>query len=160
MRVMRAPWWDYADAEWYFVTICTQHRRRLFGSVQDGDVLLSDAGRMIEEWWRKLPDKFPDTGLDEFVIMPDHLHGIVILAPETDDASTALSATIGWFKSMTTNAFIRGVKEHGWERFDGRLWQQSYYDSIRRSDRHIRNMRRYIDANPVRWEARHDPDHG
>jgi REP element-mobilizing transposase RayT len=94
---MRMKGYDYSQAGAYFVTICTQGRACLFGEVVDGEMRLNDAGRMVVAEWERLPALFPNVVLDAFVVMPNHIHGIVILTDPADDATdgaTAIGATI------------------------------------------------------------------
>jgi len=96
-RSMRLKGYDYSQAGAYFVTICTQGRACLFGEVVDGEMRLNDAGRMVVAEWERLPALFPNVVLDAFVVMPNHIHGIVILTDPADDATdgaTAIGATI------------------------------------------------------------------
>jgi putative transposase len=96
-RSMRLKGYDYSQAGAYFVTICTQGRACLFGEVVDGEMRLNDAGRMVVAEWERLPALFSNVVLDAFVVMPNHIHGIVILTDPADDATdgaTAIGATI------------------------------------------------------------------
>lgn len=177
-RSIRLPHYDYASPGWYFVTLCVQHRRCLLGEVEAEAVRHSDAGRMIESWWHRLPTRFPHVRLDAFVVMPNHIHGIfgfmdapisyipnvgaplVGALPEaepsrnragTRPAPTGLGDVIGAFKSLTTSAYIRGVKTDGWPPFDGRLWQRNYWERVVSDERELDLARRYIADNPTRW---------
>lgn len=78
-RSIRLKGYDYAQAGAYFVTICTQNRDCLFGDIVDGEMVLNDAGRMAQREWEQLPNRFPLVDLDVYVVMPNHLHGIVII---------------------------------------------------------------------------------
>ena len=75
----RLPGYNYSQPGAYFVTVCTQHRAALFGAIEDGEMRLNDAGRAAEECWSAIPEHFQRTKLDEFVIMPNHIHGLVII---------------------------------------------------------------------------------
>jgi putative transposase len=150
------------------VTICTQERACLFGVIQDDKVCLNDAGRTIEKWWFELNRKFPMVETDEFVIMPNHFHGVVIITdvpvgadlrvgpiPEGGHptqqgahAGAPLQAVIQWFKTMTTNEYIRGVKTASWPAFNRRLWQRNYYEHVIRDDQSLNRIRQYIVDNP------------
>lgn len=132
--------------------MCTQGRERRFATITRAGLQLSAAGLMLDLWWRKLPDKFPAVALDVSVIMPDHMHGIVWLPPSSAE-TVALGTTIQWFKTMTTNAYIRGVRDDGWPTFDRRLWQRDYYERIVRDELALERIRAYIAANPARWLA-------
>ncbi len=154
-RSPRLQGYDYAQQGAYFVTSCTQHRVCLLGDVIDGEMRLNDAGRMIAAWWAKLPEKYPHLDLDAWVIMPNHVHGIVVIMD--DEPQIALDRMMQWLKTMTTNAYIRGAKEQGWEPFPGKLWQRSYHDKIVRHARALEAIRDYIVANPAHWAE--DSDH-
>jgi putative transposase len=209
-RPTRLAGHDYASPGWYVVTICTQDRALLLGEVRQGVVRFSDAGLMVERWWKQLPSRFPGIALDVHVVMPNHLHGIVIVhdpldlslatafnadlvgrdvalnvaeyarpvaptasasnpgghagpplrghtlpagEPPSEVNACSLTDVIGWFKTMTTNEYIRGVKTLNWEPFNRHLWQRSFYDTMIRSDRHLYRARTYIEANPFNWDT-------
>jgi REP element-mobilizing transposase RayT len=197
-RSIRLPGYDYASAGAYFVTICTQVRACVFGTIADGVMQVNDAGRMAERWWDELPRAFADTETDAFVVMPNHVHGVVVLVgadqrvcPDGDATGGArdgvdqgehigsplqgsplrnrparpasLPRIVQWFKTMTTNEYIRGVRNHGWPAFHGRLWQRDYYEQIVRDDESLQRVQAYVQANPARWLADRDnpnPIHG
>ena len=76
-RSIRLKGYDYSQAGAYFVTICTQDRECLFGDIVDGEMRLNDAGHMVRDVWHKIPEHFPYADIDEFVVMPNHFHGII-----------------------------------------------------------------------------------
>ncbi|MCL5995635.1 MAG: transposase [Chloroflexi bacterium] len=139
--------YDYAQAGAYFVTICVQDRRLLLAS--------APVHNMLERWWSELPHRFATIELDAFVVMPNHVHGIVVMteAAGTDEVSqiVALPAILQWFKTMTTNEYIRGVKQRGWTSFEGHLWQRSYWDHVIRDAGDLARLRAYIASNPAHW---------
>ena len=172
-RSIRLPGYDYSQAGAYFVTICAQDRECLVGDVVDGEIRLNDAGRMMHVEWNELTTRFPGMELDESVVMPNHIHAIVILvgAPlvgaqantcdagqraGTRPAPTSITATlgdiVGAFKSITTDRYIAGVKQHGWPPFNRRVWQRNYYEHVVRDDDELDRIRKYIAANPARWD--------
>ena len=159
--------YDYSSVGAYFVTICAQGRECLFGDFAAGELRLNDAGRMVAEWWGKLPEKFPHVTLEEYVIMPNHFHGIVMItavgAPpcgcpplssksgQPHGAAPTVGDLMDWFKTMTTNAYIKSVKLLDWPPFPGRLWQRNYYERIIRNDAELAAIQEYILFNPVNW---------
>jgi len=177
-RSIRLKGYDYSQAGAYFVTMCAQHRELLF--------ITDDVIDMIQRWWDKLPEKFPGVETDAFVIMPNHVHGIIVVgvnprvdpnprddpdsgqtrgsAPTIDrvgvnprvDPSPTLGEMIQWFKTMTTNEYIRGVKTLNWTPFPGKLWQRNYYEHIIRSEIELNAIRQYIINNPLKWEQDRD----
>lgn len=78
-RSIRLRGYDYSENGAYFVTICTHNREHLFGVIENRGMRLNDAGRMIDRWWRELGNRFPDIELDSFVVMPNHVHGIIVI---------------------------------------------------------------------------------
>ena len=163
-RSIRLKGYDYSQAGAYFVTICTQNRACLFGEVVDGKMRLNEAGRMVLVEWNALSERFPVVELDAFVVMPTHIHGIIVitndivgagLVPAPERATTRVAPTIGdvvgAFKSRTTVLYTRGVKQSGWATFPGRLWQRNYYEHIIRNEESLNRIRQYILNNPSRW---------
>lgn len=174
-RSIRLKGYDYASEGAYFVTIVTQGRECLFGEIHDGKMILNEAGQMIVKWWNELRNKFPDVVLGAFVVMPNHFHGIIIIeknvgadlrvCPNGENISgehigsprqkfnVPLSQVIQWFKTMTTNEYIRGVKQSGWTPFIGKLWQRNYYEHIIRNEKSLQRITDYILSNPSRWDG-------
>ena len=120
---------------------------------------------MIIDEWLAIPLRFTCVQLDEFVVMPNHFHGILSILPAVEGSlvgivddgvptrgTPTLGAMIGAFKSITTNRYIDGVKHQDWEPFDRRLWQRNYYEHIIRNDRSFDILQSYIQDNPRRWE--------
>lgn len=169
--------YDYSSAGAYFVTICTQNRESLFGRISVGagpcarpQMVLSDAGRMIADVWHQIPSHYPGNDVDEFVVMPNHVHGIVIVGagpcccPENKQrpheigqprgvAPTGLPLpdVVHRFKTMTTKLYMDGVKQSGWQPFNGKLWQRGYYEHVIRDDDELKEIRQYILTNPLKW---------
>lgn len=166
----RKPNWDYSSSGWYFVTICTYHRIEWFGEIINKEMILSQCGQTIDKWWRKLPTKFEHIEINEYIIMPNHFHGIITINPvETDprvrlktgrDAhmGASLHDVVGWFKTMTTNEYIQNVKNKNWKPFHKHIWQTRYHDRIIRDEFEYSAKVEYILNNPARWdEDRNNP---
>lgn len=135
------------------MTIVILNFEMLFGQIQNQQMYLNQAGEMITRWWYELLHKFPNINADIFVVMPNHLHGIIFIhesASNPDDKSSLIQM-MHWFKTMTTNEYIRGVKQWGWKPFDKHLWHRSYYDHIIRSEIAAQRITNYIETNPARW---------
>jgi len=152
-RSIRLWEYDYAQAGAYDITICVQHRACLFGEVHDEVMQVNPAGQAIQARWDDIPFRFEMVRIDEMVIMPNHVHGILLFdaEPPLEDHPVSLGQVVQWFKTMTTNDYIHGVKMQGWQPFPGRLWQRNYYEHIIRNDRGLERIRSYIEANPSRW---------
>ena len=260
-RSIRMRGYDYASEGLYFVTMCVQNRECLFGEIKNDEMVLNNAGRMVEKWYRKTQDKFPDIVCHEMIIMPNHFHCIwenvglhgasavgadpcvrpnprVRPPKQNDKPSTStnnvnddcgglndtnlgtpnnnidkygrdegghmgphiqtnninlgtpndnidnyngdegghmgpplrgndilddsdlventtgspLSTVVQWFKTMSTNEYIRGVKQLGWPPFDRKLWQRNYYEHIIRDDASLQTIAYYIINNPSQWQ--------
>lgn len=170
-RSIRLKGFDYSSVGAYFVTVCVQGRRGLFGELVDGKMHLSPAGEMVLEVWNQMPEHYPGVGTDAFVGMPNHIHGIIVLgnvgaAPRgrpdprgragvggqaQGPAPTGLTLpdVVHRFKTLTTSRYVRGVKESGWPPFDKRLWQRNYYERVIRDEDELRAIREYIVHNPL-----------
>ena len=165
---LRLKGYDYTNTGAYFVTIVTQGRLCLFGEMVGEEMRLNEGGEMVCRVWEALPRRFPVIEIDVFVVMPNHLHGIIVInqpvarglvdtrTPDGGvDAPTpdriALGDVIGAYKSLTTVEYIRGVKTVKWTPFHGRLWQRNYYEHIVRYDESLRSIRQYVLDNPGRW---------
>jgi REP element-mobilizing transposase RayT len=156
-RSLRLKGYDYSQAGAYFVTICTEDRTCLFGDVAGGQMHLNDAGRIILSQWEALPVRFSGVELDVFGVMPNHLHGILVLATTAESAAPpVLGEIVGAFKSLTTDLYIKGVKQSGWLPFRGRLWQRNFHEHIIRNEKTLQRIRQYIVDNPIHWEI--DPE--
>jgi REP element-mobilizing transposase RayT len=169
-RSVRLKGYDYSQGGAYFVTMCTHSRECLFGDIIDGRMFLSDSGLMVEKWWCKLSGKFPHVAGDAYVIMPNHVHGVVIIVgadpcvcPDGNadphqgaHAGAPLPTVVQWFKTMTTNEYIRYASENLQGAPSTKLWQRNYYEHVIRNERSLRAIRDYIEANPSQWSS--DPD--
>ena len=130
-------------------------------------MILNAAGRMEERWLLKIPSKFPVFQDDAQIIMPNHLHCVLnIFATDNplqvnikNETNPSLSDVIQWFKTMSTNEYIRGVKDLQWNPFRRQLWQRSFYDHVIRNEEELAAFRAYIDQNPLKWSLdKENPD--
>jgi REP element-mobilizing transposase RayT len=164
---IRLPNYDYASNGAYYVTLCTQNRSLLFGQVSDATMHLSPLGRMVHKAWHEMPQFDPRISLDEHIVMPNHLHGIILIDRYSgsdphggrgwDPAPTIpFPDIIGRFKSWTTYQYQNNAEKWGWAVIDRRLWQRNYYDHIVRDDDDLNRIREYIRDNPKNWET--DPE--
>jgi putative transposase len=149
--------YDYSQPGAYFVTICTQNWACLFGEIVQGQLTPNDAGKIVRDRWRRLADRFRGVSLDEFVVMPNHVHGIILLdGSHPDDThrlpSVDLARMVQWFKTGTTYDYIEGVRTKSWIPFDRRLCQRNYYEHNVRNDVEYVRIAAYIEANPSRWQ--------
>ncbi|MFC1787683.1 transposase [Patescibacteria group bacterium] len=171
-KSIRLPDYDYSQSGMYYVTICVHGREYLFGNVvgatpggcpretNDNPICIIDlnfAGQMIERVWNEIKDRFPGVKLDKFIIMPNHVHGIIQIH-ETNGQPPGVAPTVTlpnivhWFKTKTTNEYIRGIRCEIFPRFYERLWQRNYYEHIIRDDDDLNRIREYIQDNPKNWK--------
>ena len=158
-RSLRLKGFDYSQSGAYFVTVLVQKGWPLFGEVVEEQMRLNDAGKMVRRVWDAMPDRFPEIELDAFVVMPNHVHGIVAIARSDDHSpantpdhnSMTLGDVVSAFKSLTTTEYARNVKSMNWPPFRGRLWQRGYYDHVVRNDESLGKIREYILGNPTLW---------
>jgi len=172
---IRLKGYDYASAGAYFITICAYQRECLFGDIVDEIVNLNQIGLGIQNHWQDLPNRFPYMDLDAFVVMPNHLHGILWLCGDTarrDEASASergtggrdlgtnasslhprgtqpksIGAIIQNFKSISTRKINRMMGNVG-----RTIWQLNYYEHIIRNTESLQNIRQYIRNNPSSWQ--------
>jgi len=148
-RSLRLPSYDYSQAGAYFITVCTHNRIVLFGEVIDDDVRLNEFGILVKQTWDSLPMHYGGIDLDAFIIMPNHVHGIIILADEPE-TRRGIREIVRGFKTFSA----RRVNERAGKR--GALWQRGYYEYVIRNEKALNRIRDYIANNPARWAE--DPD--
>jgi REP element-mobilizing transposase RayT len=162
-RSIQLAHFDYTRPGAYFVTICAYHRLDLFGSVEGGRVALWPVGEVVREEWLRTAIIRPEVGLDEFVIMPDHIHGIIVIRERfAGHSSTSVGAhrdgplrrkpkSLGSIVSGFKGAVTRRARQMGGDP-ELRIWQRNYYDRIIGSEAELNAVRRYIRTNPERWK--------
>ena len=166
-KSIRLKNYDYSSNGYYFVTICTQNREKLFGEIVGATLCgrPNNPDKLIVKWLLELENKFKGVKIDEYIVMPNHIHFIIKRTGDhtgstgdhtgsTGDhtGSPLLRDIIGWFKTMTTNEYIAGVKDGRFMPFKGRLWQRNYYEHIIRNYDDYINIADYIQNNPLKWE--------
>ncbi len=162
---------DYGEVGCYFVTLCTQNRASLFTiepSVGNDLCVVPNEGlegtahrpfpateqnQILHKWIRETQNKYKGINIDKYVIMPDHLHLIVTIKEQ--HAACSLPEVMQFFKTMTTNEYIRGVKKGTLLPFQGKLWQKSYYDHVIRNQQDYNEIWEYIEQNPIKWLETH-----
>jgi REP element-mobilizing transposase RayT len=150
--------YDYSKEGAYFITIVTYHRECVFGNIFNGEIKLNNAGLMIKKWWNKLNDKFSYISNDVYIIMPNHIHGVIHIGGEdlhlleNRHIGLHLHKIVQWFKTMTTNEYIHCVKQFGWKNLNGKLWHRNYYEHIIINENELYNIYEYIINNPLQWE--------
>lgn len=165
IKSLRLPCWDYSKQGYYFVTICSKNFQHIFGEIVDGKIRLSKIGEIVEKEWLTTPRIRKNIQLDEWILMPNHLHGIIVINNEIVNpvetprrgVSTkrnprhnpqwkpnSLGAIICQFKSICT----KRIRKSG---FDFFAWQPRFYDRIIRNENEAIRIREYIHDNPLNW---------
>lgn len=154
---MKLPGWDYSRPAAYFVTMVTKDRKKYFGEIFNGKLILTQLGSAAYEEWFKTPDLRPEMNieLNEFIVMPDHIHGIIWIGNGRYDNSIIeyknqfgpqrnnLASIIRGYKSSVTMFARKNALEFN--------WQSGYYDQVIRDDRHYENVACYIRENPLKY---------
>ena len=160
-RSIRLKEYDYSSGGAYYVTIVTWYRDCIFGQVMNEEMILSDLGKIADECWRAIPEHFPFVELGAYVIMPNHVHGIIVIDHNVGATHASplrirnsrpygtpphsLGAIVGSFKSAVTKRIGREHNATG-------IWQRNYYEHIIRDEKDLQNKTDYINANPSQWE--------
>ena len=149
--------WNYTNPWWYFVTICTKSHKEYFGEINNEKMVLNELGKIAEQCWKEIPVHYKPVELDEFIIMPNHVHGIIILntvetpymASLQESKPISLGDVVGKYKAaVTRNVHILGPSDFH--------WQSRFYDRIIRNEKELFNIRKYIQLNPLKWELEKD----
>jgi putative transposase len=143
-RSIRLRNYDYRQCGRYFVTICVQNRECLLGSINQGCFSASESGKVVQQALKALQQDHPETAIESWVVMPNHLHFILEIRQQTD---ISLGELVRQFKYTTTKQINVLRNEPG-----TKVWQRNYYENIIRTDRVHQIIKNYIQQNPIRWE--------
>ncbi|NCJ08257.1 transposase [Synechococcales cyanobacterium C] len=153
-KLLRLQDYDYTRSGAYFVTICVKDRVCLFGEVVDGEMHPNAYGEIVQAVWDGLPDHYDHVVLDAFVVMPNHIHSIIILDAET----TTISSRDEMSKRHGLSEIVRAFKTFSARRINELrqcsgvpVWQRNYYEHIIRNEESLNRIRGYITENPIRW---------
>ena len=170
-RSIRLKGYDYSQPGWYFVTIVVKDLECLFGDVVDAEMAMNDAGNVTQTCWLDIPNHFPNVHLDEFIIMPNHIHGIIFII----DDETGKSVGVQNFEPLqrsqqnkyqkiipqSIGSIVRGFKigvtkwfRHNTDIYN--VWQSNYYEHIIRDENDLHRIREYIINNPLKWDLDKD----
>lgn len=181
-RSIRLKGYDYSRAGLYFITICIQGKKCLFGNIENGEMILNDFGTVAHQQWEKLQERFINFELDVYQIMPNHMHGIISLThpvvvgggftpiPNNYDiqsqsgqpqgiapTNTTIGNIVGAYKSLVANECLKIFKQKWVGMYPvplmGKLWQRNYYEHIIRNEQAYQDIAEYITNNPKNWEG-------
>jgi REP element-mobilizing transposase RayT len=170
-RSIRLKEYDYSQAGGYFVTVCTHGRDCILGDIVEDNVRLNQFGEIVREEWLRTEQIRPEIRIDEFVVMPNHMHGVIIInyvgatrrvVPQNGStnrkkgdpsgrpygpAARSIGAIIGQFKSIVTK-HINSLRKTSFIP----IWQRNYYEYVIRDEDDLNRIRQYIIDNPIRWD--------
>ena len=173
-RSIRLPGYDYSQPGSYYATLCTGGKEPLFGQIVEGEMHRNEWGDCVARCWKWLAQQYPYIDLDEWTVMPNHLHGIIVITGCRGASRSALAERrvigdgggsrtaptkrktlgrlVGVFKTTSTDDInqLRGTPTRP-------LWQRDFYDHIIRNEDELNKIREYIRTNPLRWAS--DPDY-
>lgn len=158
--------WDYSRNAAYFVTICTQGREHYFGNIVDGEMQLSAIGEIADKYWMEIPQHFPFVKINAFVVMPNHVHGIIIIDRNDDiygdpvqtpdsGVSTTTAAAQKWKPGtlgVIINQYKRACTINVRKINPVFAWQSRYHEHIIRNNESFKRICNYIISNPGNWE--------
>ena len=155
-RLTRLKDYDYSQPGGYFITICTKNRSCLFGVVDNDRVILNQYGEIIQISWLALPEHYHNVELDVFVIMPNHIHGIIFLTDVGAGLKPAPTVSPGYCHPLPE--IVRGFKTFSSRKINElrnmsgtALWQRNYFEHVIRREESLEKIREYIETNPLRW---------
>jgi len=152
--------YDYSKEGYYFITVCTRKMVEWFGKIEHGKMVLNEQGKIADKQWLEIPNYYKDVDIDKFVIMPNHIHGLLIIhnvafertehcsvpTINTNEHYGLVSKIIKSFKGIV----VKSIR-HQWGDLDFQ-WQRSFYDHVIRNEKSLRNIKKYIIDNPLKWE--------
>ncbi len=163
--------YDYSSNWWYFITICTKNRENYFGEIIDQKMILNDIWKIVEKYYLEIPNHFDYATVDEFIVMPNHIHFIIFLFWNNTYRDVALQHLYNNVNTNYKNEYFSKISPKKWElwtiirslksictREINKLndtffaWQPNYYDRVIRNEIELNKIRKYIVENPIKWE--------
>jgi putative transposase len=156
-RSVRLKGYDYSHPGAYFVTICVRDRECVLGGVVNGEMRMAEYGRIVHDFWAQVSVHFSNVSIDTFVVMPNHVHAIIVIHEPRRGGVTpplrklTLGQIVAYYKYQTTKQ-INKIRDNAGTPF----WQRSFYDHVIRHHRELDAVRQYIADNPLKWELDQD----
>ena len=146
-KLHRLRTWDYSAPGYYFITICTKDKRCILSDIRDGRIHLTGIGAVAEKCWLRMAQVVPHVTMDYYAIMPNHIHGIIVIGARCEEGARSIPDLIHVYKSTVSREVNRLIPSEQ----QNQLWQASYYDEIICTERMLLETRRYIEDNPRKW---------
>jgi len=171
-RSIRLKDYDYSQPGAYFITMCTRGGALIFGDMDGEEVRLNEVGKMLYSLWADIPSAYPPADIDVFIVMPNHLHGIIVLpdttevrrgeagmgtkvpvseTPSTDEDAMSIDYLVGRVKSLAINRYWDVLRSKGRSSAHVKLWHRDYYEHVIRNEDELARIREYITNNPLQW---------
>ncbi len=162
-KSIRLEGYDYSQAGTYYITICTFLRESFFGHTENAKIILTPVGAIACKYWKEIPYHFQHADVDVFIIMPNHIHGLIQISdenknvvaehvqPESNDSK--ISSSIGSIIKQYKGSVTRWCKKNHYLDFK---WQNNFYEHIVRNEKELNRIRQYIITNPLKWEYDRD----
>ncbi|ROL55715.1 transposase [Bacteroidetes/Chlorobi group bacterium MS-B_bin-24] len=178
-RSIRLQGYDYSQNGAYFITLCTHNRECLFGQIQNGQMILNEYGKIVEQCWNNLSNHYDNIELDAYVIMPNHFHGIILITDNVDNVDNVRAIRELPIHELPIHELPRQQQKQRQQqrrkmllpKIVGRfkmnsakqinqmrntpgisVWQRNYYEHIIRDEKSLENIRNYIINNPAKWQ--------
>jgi REP element-mobilizing transposase RayT len=154
-RSIRLPEYDYSKAGAYFITICSFNKELIFGKINDGKIILSEIGMIVKKHIEEIPKHFEDIFIDDYVIMPNHIHFIISIVgvqnfePLQNEYQKIIPKSVGSIIRAFKASVTKWCKSNGYQ---SKLWQRNYFEHIVRNEEDLFRIREYIQNNPLQWE--------
>lgn len=146
-KTNRLKGYDYSQDGFYFITTCVKNRRNYFGEIINNEIILNEFGLILKKCWLMLPKMYKNCLLDEYIIMPNHFHGIIQIRNSGSlNRKHGLSEFIKEFKTKSSREINTKLKDEVFE------WQKSFYDNVIRNEKALNQIRKYIIYNPLNWD--------
>jgi putative transposase len=164
-RSIRLKHYDYSQPGYYFLTMCTNKGECIFGEITSNGMRLNEFGKIVRSYWHKLPERYPGTESVAFVVMPNHVHGIIRIAgaihesplrtrPTQHRRNMLIPKMVGWFKMNTAKQINQIRHIQGFS-----IWQRNYWEHVIRNEKSMSRIFEYINSNPFRWHLdRNNPN--
>jgi len=165
-KLNRWTGYDYNTPGWYFITICTKDRVEYFGKVENDKMILNRWGEMAQNFWQDLPRHFTNCKLDDFVVMPNHIHGIIEIIENLNNKDGGINVGNADLRSLQHTKMFLPKIIHGFKSSLSREinklqyfeWQKSFHDHVIRGEKDYNAIKYYIQQNPAKWaEDRNNP---
>ncbi|MCA9408484.1 MAG: transposase [Candidatus Omnitrophica bacterium] len=159
-KSIRLKNYDYRQEGAYYITVCTFEKIEIFGHIMDGKMVLNDIGKIVYDEWKNTEKLRPNVLLDAFIVMPNHIHGIIIMNWSMSD-DTIKNDVPNKFRSpsQTIGSIVRGFKSVSTKRINiyrnspsRYVWQRNFHDHIIRNEKDFNRIREYINNNPKQWD--------